>query len=352
MHDSANIWLSDAEKTHFAGVSLARSLYSENTTVCLEGELGAGKTTFLQGFLEGLGVQQNVTSPTYALEQRYAVKSEECRVKSEELKVKSDQSAEILHIDLYRLDEKQAEEFIASSHDHGGIRCIEWSDRLPKHPEDCILLQFEDPGDGGRTIDITFDDIPIPTATDVERFRQEVSLPDGIVRHCEAVGSFAERLAKQLLKNGHICRPLALKRAGEIHDLFRFVDFTAGAAHVEAKNTTEQEELWAEWKHQYSGLHHEEACSTFLEEEGFPEIATIVKTHGLSLPPETRVTMEQKVLFYADKRLMSDRVVSLDERFADFAKRYKDGKHAKEGDVWKKLAEEVESELFPEGIPQ
>ena len=98
MNDFSSIWLSDAEKTHSAGKSLAHTLYDPQCTILLTGELGAGKTTFLQGFASALGISEPLTSPTFALEQRYQTQNH----------------GELFHLDLYRLSEKQAQELIHS----------------------------------------------------------------------------------------------------------------------------------------------------------------------------------------------------------------------------------------------
>src|SRR3989344_8249901 len=98
MYDCCTIWLENEQKTIQAGISLAASLYDTSLTITFSGELGAGKTTFLKGFAAALGVQGDVTSPTYALEQRYKTKAHQ----------------ELIHLDLYRLAPAQARELVAS----------------------------------------------------------------------------------------------------------------------------------------------------------------------------------------------------------------------------------------------
>ncbi len=67
MIETVKIWLSGAENTVSAGRSLARTLYDIPLTIRLFGDIGAGKTTFLQGFADGLGVRGCVHRQTLAL---------------------------------------------------------------------------------------------------------------------------------------------------------------------------------------------------------------------------------------------------------------------------------------------
>jgi len=74
-------------------MSLAHTLYNTPVTILLSGELGSGKTTFLNGFSEGLGIVENLQSPTFALEHRHTTAN----------------GLPFLHIDLYRLSGKEAD---------------------------------------------------------------------------------------------------------------------------------------------------------------------------------------------------------------------------------------------------
>ena len=172
-----------------------------------------------------------------------------------------------------------------------------------------------------------------------------MELPLHIVAHCKAVAELAEKLGMHLTTQGHIVRLAALKRAGLVHDLLRFVDFLPGAAHVEEKS--EEPAVWQDMKKKYEGMRHEPACAKFLQEKGYGALAQIVEVHGLRLPPHSRRTVEQKLLYYADKRVKLDTVVSLDERFTDFQERYgSSDERVKEGSIWYKEAHALEQELF------
>ncbi len=333
--DSCRIWCPQAEKTQSAAESFTKILYGLPVTVTLSGELGAGKTTFLRSWLQSIGVTDAVTSPTFALEQRYRTRL-----------------GPVIHLDLYRLTPPQAGDLLRQSADEHAIKCIEWPEKAEKPfaGEPLIRLRFTEKGNG-REITCEFDDAPIPAREQIEQWRNEVLLPPHIRAHCDAVADLCERIAVMMQEQGRFIRPLLLRRAAEVHDLLRFIDFKPGAKPKDVIETTEELQTWALWKGKYEGKKHEAACAQFLREQGFDAVATVVEPHGLVLPSPNRTTIEQQILFYADKRVMVDNVVSLEERFDDFAKRYGKGVMTAQAHLWLNEAKRVEQELFPEGVP-
>lgn len=335
MTDQATIWLPNAETTASAGVSLARTLYTLPVTIGLKGELGAGKTTFLQGLAKGLGITSRITSPTFALEQRY----------------QTEHFGEFLHLDLYRLTENEAGELVAGSAENNGVRCIEWADRSAAVLAECsiVISLAENPPHTGRILEVTYRDAAIPSREDVLTWRRELKLPELIGKHSDAVASVCETLGTHLLKRGKLLRPMLLKRSAELHDLLRFVDFHPQHPKLFAPPTDAQHQLWESWKRRYPGMIHEAAAAAFLRERGFPAIAKVIETHGLRVPPHVHTTIEQILLFYADKRVKLDQIVSLQERFDDFAHRYGNDR-IEESKLWLRQSKEIERELF-EGAP-
>jgi|GEM_PF-201033 tRNA threonylcarbamoyl adenosine modification protein YjeE len=362
------------------GKSLASSIYGNNTTIWLYGDLGAGKTTFVKGLAEGLGVDSPITSPTYALENRYNNK--------------------LLHADLYRLSSSDAKKFVEETEEFPGVRVVEWSERLSEttknvmlcHPElaegraerastgskasaratlqSCeakhvskhcpsIHIKFEEVSETERNIQIEFSDAKIPSRKQIEKWRDEVKLPEHICAHSDTVGKFAEELGLKLIEKDIVNRPLLLKAAGEAHDLLRFVDIevarsqNCGAelplrAEPEAKET---QKLWNTLKDKYPGT-HENACADFLLDEGYGELASVIRPHSLLSidDPNAFSTVEQKILFYADKRVMGEKVVSLDERFDDFIVRYGKGVESEDAKRWRKMTKEMENGFIPSHI--
>ena len=104
--------------------------------IVLAGDLGAGKTAFVQGFGRGLGVTEPITSPTFTLAQQY-----EGRLL-------------VHHLDVYRLDQlgEVAELGLGELLDDGGVVLIEWGDAiLPVLPNDYLEVRLVYPPVVGDT---------------------------------------------------------------------------------------------------------------------------------------------------------------------------------------------------------
>lgn len=334
MTEIVKIWLPDAKSTVSAGASLARTLYNVPLTVRLFGSIGAGKTTFVKGFADGLGVRASLQSPTFALEQRYTTLH----------------YGELLHGDLHRLSKGDAQSFLEHTASHAGIRCIEWPERAeggqPAGP--LIDIFFDDADPCCRRLAVHFQDLSVPDWFHVQKWRKNMHLPRHICRHSDAVGAYAEFLARRILRRGILVRPLLLRLAGELHDLLRFLDFRVGGGPPFSQYCSVDYSVWEEQRARYPSLSHEAACAAFLEAEGYGAVGHVVRTHGSCVPLDHDATIEQKLLFYADKRWKIDRLVTLEERFRDFCVRY--GVDA-ESAGWYSQARDFEREFFPQGVP-
>ncbi|GHV53804.1 tRNA (adenosine(37)-N6)-threonylcarbamoyltransferase complex ATPase subunit type 1 TsaE [Spirochaetia bacterium] len=139
------ITTSSPEETLQLGERLAPYL-RPGSVVALRGGLGAGKTCLVKGIARGLGITEEVTSPTYTIISEYAG----TRFPFGTLP--------LYHIDAYRLtgDDDFAglggEEILYGS----GISVIEWSERLPRSlPPEAITIDIEICGGENRTIRIT-----------------------------------------------------------------------------------------------------------------------------------------------------------------------------------------------------
>jgi tRNA threonylcarbamoyladenosine biosynthesis protein TsaE len=335
MFESFIITSESAVETQNIGVSLAKSLYIRPLTIFLSGELGAGKTAFAQGVAKGLGIQEAVVSPTYALEQRYG--------------------DALTHLDLYRLDRKQATEFLHASDDAPGIRLIEWAQRLetPADSTPYIGIHIDETSASGRTLNFELRDVAIPSAKQIHEWIELAALPKHIRDHSDGVANVAGICADALLKRGVFIRKKALVAAAKLHDLLRFTDFASLTGDAYYTPTPAQTAAWTTLKATY-GTPHEQAAERFVAQQGFPAIGSIIRTHGSHGVKDASykaMTIEQQVLAYSDKRMMFDTLVTLDQRFDDFLKRYGGGKESEMSIAWRKQLKELERELFPEEPP-
>lgn len=129
--------LSEAE-TSALGRDLARSL-GEGSVVLLSGDLGAGKTAFVRGLAEGLGIDPHqVSSPTFTLIQEYR-----------------GGRLPLHHVDLYRLRSTEVEDLgLDELTLEGGVTAIEWPDRLSGSFPDAVRVRIEYGEGDARSIEI------------------------------------------------------------------------------------------------------------------------------------------------------------------------------------------------------
>lgn len=135
--ESREISLADAEATRQLGISLGRSLPA-GTVILLEGDLGAGKTTLVQGIGEGLGITDAIASPTFTLINEYT----EGRIP-------------LYHLDLYRLSPEEVASLHLETYWEGvevplGIVAIEWAERLKYKPSTFLRVSLAYQDDGSR----------------------------------------------------------------------------------------------------------------------------------------------------------------------------------------------------------
>lgn len=102
-----------AEETYALGQRLAESAFP-GEVICLDGDLGVGKTVFTQGFARGLNVDDYVNSPTFTIVQEY-----EGRLP-------------LYHFDVYRIeDSSEMDEIGYEDYFYGsGVTIIEWPERI------------------------------------------------------------------------------------------------------------------------------------------------------------------------------------------------------------------------------
>jgi len=137
--------------------------------------------------------------------------------------------------------------------------------------------------------------------------------PSNVIEHCKTVCKVAEEIADKLIKKGVKVNKELVVAAALLHDIERIKE-----------------------NHILEG-------TKLIKSLGFPEIAEVVSKHSLYRLTGEKIdlnTVEEKILFYADKRALGSKIISLQERFDDLEKRY----NVKLGEEFE-LTKQIEEEL-------
>ena len=138
--DKKEVIIQSAEEMQKVGKYLSNEILKEilenkkAIVIGLEGDLGSGKTTFVQGIAKGLGIKGKITSPTFVIMREYDF---------------------LYHIDCYRiqLEDLLELDFKEIINQPGNIIVIEWAERVKKIlPKDTIWIKFEYLGKDKRKI--------------------------------------------------------------------------------------------------------------------------------------------------------------------------------------------------------
>lgn len=122
-------------------IELAQNFESEkfpNMIICLDGELGSGKTVFTKGIANALGIQESITSPTFNIIKEY------------------DGELPLYHMDVYRLDGNTDGYGIEEYFTKGGVVVIEWADTIKDIlPDEYLHIKFKVLDENKRVLILT-----------------------------------------------------------------------------------------------------------------------------------------------------------------------------------------------------
>ena len=141
MSDRHHNLLVDENATRQFGYEFSEQLVP-GAVLLLFGDLGSGKTTFVQGLAAGLGITGAVASPTFTLVNEYL-----------------EGRCPLYHLDLYRLEQDEVialhpEQYWEGLEVEPGIVAIEWSELLPYLPTSYWKITFSHQDSAGRTVEI------------------------------------------------------------------------------------------------------------------------------------------------------------------------------------------------------
>lgn len=121
-------------------IELSENLESEkfpNMVICLNGDLGSGKTVFTKGFASAMGIEE-ITSPTFTIIKEYTGE------------------LPLYHMDVYRTDGKIEGLGLEEYFEMGGVTIIEWSEMIESYlPKERLDITFKITGENSRTILLT-----------------------------------------------------------------------------------------------------------------------------------------------------------------------------------------------------
>lgn len=120
-------------------LELAQNIESEkfpNMVICLIGELGSGKTMFVKGFAQALGLEENITSPTFNLVKEYL-----------------NGEMALYHMDVYRMEGTKDNIGIEEYFYKNGVTIVEWADMIAEIlPEERLEIEFKVVGENTRVL--------------------------------------------------------------------------------------------------------------------------------------------------------------------------------------------------------
>ena len=122
-------------------IEVAENFESEkfpNMIICLDGDLGSGKTLFTKGIAKALGIEENITSPTFTIVKEY------------------EGELPLYHMDVYRLDGNTDGVGIEEYFHKGGVVVIEWANMIKDIlPEERLDIKIKTMGENKRMLIIT-----------------------------------------------------------------------------------------------------------------------------------------------------------------------------------------------------
>lgn len=120
-------------------LELAENIESEKfpgMLICLNGELGSGKTVFVKGFAKALGIDETITSPTFNLVKEY-----------------NESEMPLYHLDVYRLDEDDKSIGLSDYLNADAVVIIEWAEIIENQlPEERLDIKFKVIDDDTRVL--------------------------------------------------------------------------------------------------------------------------------------------------------------------------------------------------------
>jgi tRNA threonylcarbamoyladenosine biosynthesis protein TsaE len=269
-----------------------------------------GKTTFLKGFAEGLGIKDPVASPTFALVAEYEMPTNKAG-----LHVFS-------HMDIFRVDGDSVlalPEINEKLDDPGVVLALEWADKFPHEalPERRIELKFYKGRDeSSREVELNFIDPGIPDDTTIREILEECQTPIHIRKHIATVTKVSTHFGQKIADKGYPIDIKLVRSASLLHDAMRLCNFPRLEKDHFAEDITP--EKWSKWEEQiqkYGNQSHSKVIADMLREKDYNTAADVIEQHGtMAILNDDPLVLEEKCLYLADRYSLHDQIASLEER--------------------------------------
>lgn len=147
----------------------------------------------------------------------------------------------------------------------------------------------------------------IPSKKEIKALYKEFQTPRNVILHSKKVCEAASIIAEKFLEKGIKVNLKLIEAGALLHDLARPVDFRIFDEEKYGK-------VLINLRRKYKNMHHADVASLILDERNFPEVAKLVKKHRFLQIQKGFKTWEEKILYYADKRVEYGQIVPLKER--------------------------------------
>lgn len=166
------------------------------------------------------------------------------------------------------------------------------------------------------------------TENELHELLQKYHVPHHILAHMEKVAKVAAKIGKALQKKGIKVNLEVLRQGAMLHDIAKVCDFKElDLSMFTGTYTAEDVQFWQMLIKTGGKDGHVKAGFNILRDLGEEELALIIKKHGYNSliaenPGDRPQTWEEKIIYYSDKRVKHDKVVSVEERLKDGRQRY------------------------------
>lgn len=164
---------------------------------------------------------------------------------------------------------------------------------------------------------------------DIYQLYKECHTPLHVQKHMKKVAEIATHIAKKIHENGHKVNIKKVRDLALIHDLMKAIVFKNNATHTFMENPKKQDvQIWEKWKKKYN-KNDIEATSKILRAKKEAYLAEAVMSQqfdAITSKKHPLKTLEEKIVYYADKRVAHTEFVSLKNRLEEGYKRYNGNK--------------------------